>query len=96
VDAEKKSKALIDEVLRSYATGSDSSMVDVHNSCSWSRSEVVVLSKEMSSAGDHVKDERGTSVPSQRLSSGELAFLAQEVCPSASDSWESLASGSDL
>jgi len=79
VDAEKKSKALLDEVLRSYATGNDSSVVDIHNSTSWSRTEAVVLSKEMSSAGDHVKDERGTSVPSQRLSSGELAFLAQEV-----------------
>jgi hypothetical protein len=79
VDAEKMSKSLIDEVLRSYATGNDASMVDIHNSSSWSRTEVVVLSKEMSSAGDHVKDEHGMSVPSQRLSSGELAFLAQDV-----------------
>jgi hypothetical protein len=79
VDAETKSKALIDEVLRSYASGNDSSMVHIHNSTSWSRTEVVVLSKEMSSAGDHVKDDQGRSVPSQRLASGALAFLAQDV-----------------
>jgi alpha-mannosidase len=79
LDAEKESKALLGEVLRSYATGNDASTVDVHNSSSWSRTEVVVLPKEMSLAGDHVKDERGGSVPSQRLSTGELAFLAQQV-----------------
>jgi alpha-mannosidase len=50
-----------------------------HNSTSWSRTEVVILSKEMSASGDHVKDGRGLSVPSQRLSTGALALLAHEV-----------------
>jgi len=40
---------------------------------------VVVVPKELSIAGDRVQDERGVSIPSQRLSSGELAFLAKEV-----------------
>ncbi len=79
VDAEERSKALLGEVLHNYATAKDASMVDIHNSNSWPRTEVVVLSKEMSSASDHVKDEHGTSVPSQRLSTGELAFLARDV-----------------
>ncbi|GGG69320.1 glycoside hydrolase family 38 C-terminal domain-containing protein [Edaphobacter dinghuensis] len=79
VDAESMSKALLDEVLKSAGAGSDATAIDVHNSTSWPRSELVVLSAAMSAAGDHVKTERGVSVPSQRLSSGELAFVARDV-----------------
>jgi alpha-mannosidase len=79
VDAENRSKSLLDEALKSAGLGSDASMIDVHNSTSWPRSELVVLSAAMSAAGDHVKTEHGGSVPSQRLSSGELAFLAHDV-----------------
>jgi hypothetical protein len=39
----------------------------------------VVISKDRSLGKDHVKNEHGTSVPSQRLSTGELAFLAENV-----------------
>lgn len=78
-NAEMKSSTLLDEALRANATGNDGSTIDVHNSCSWSRTEVVILSKEKSSSGDHVKNEHGASVPSQRLSTGELAFVAQHV-----------------
>lgn len=81
VDAEKDSKSLLEDVLRLHATGKDASVIDVHNTSSWPRTEVVLLSKEMSSAGDHVKDEKGTSVASQRLSTGELALLAKNVPP---------------
>ncbi len=79
VDAENESKKLLDGVLDAYASESDSSSVDVHNTCSWQRTEVVVISKERSTGKDHVKSEHGTSVPSQRLSTGELAFLAEGV-----------------
>jgi alpha-mannosidase len=79
VDAENESRRLLDGVLEAYASESDSSNVDVHNTCSWPRTEVVLISKEKSLGKDHVKDEHGTSVPSQRLSTGELAFLAENV-----------------
>ena len=79
VDAENESKKLLNGVLDAYASESDSSSVDVHNTCSWPRTEVVVISKERSLGKDHVKNEHGTSVPSQRLSTGELAFLAEGV-----------------
>jgi alpha-mannosidase len=42
---------------------------------------VIVISKQRSLGKDHVKNEHGTSVPSQRLSTGELAFLAENVPP---------------
>ena len=79
VDAENESKRLLDEVLDAYGSDGDSSNVDVHNTCSWPRTEVVLISKERSLGKDHVKNEQGTSVPSQRLSTGELAFLAENV-----------------
>jgi alpha-mannosidase len=79
VDAENESKGLLDGVLDAYASESDSPSVDVHNTCSWPRTEVVLISKERSLGKDHVKNEHGTSVPSQRLSTGELAFLAENV-----------------
>jgi hypothetical protein len=79
VDAENESEKLLDAVLEAYAKERDSSDLDVHNSCSWPRTEVVLVSKERSQGKDHVKNEHGTSVPSQRLSTGQLAFLAENV-----------------
>jgi alpha-mannosidase len=79
VDAENESKRLLDGVLDAYARARDSSDVDVHNTCSWPRTEVVLIPKEKSLGKDHVKNEHGTSVPSQRLSTGELAFLVENV-----------------
>jgi alpha-mannosidase len=79
VDADNQSKKLLDGVLDAYASKSDGSSLDVHNSCSWSRTDVVLISQEQSLGKDHVKNEHGTSVPSQRLSTGELAFLAENV-----------------
>jgi hypothetical protein len=87
VDAENESKELLDGVLDAYAIESDRSSVDVHNTCSWPRTEVVVISKEKSLGKDHVKNEHGISVPSQRLSTGELAFLAENVPALASASF---------
>jgi alpha-mannosidase len=81
VDAENQSKKLFEKVLDAYASEKGSSNVDVHNTCSWPRTEVIVISKERSLGKDHVKNEHGVSVPSQRLSTGELAFLAENIPP---------------
>lgn len=56
-----------------------SGVIDVYNTLNWTRSEVVLLSPEQSKAGDRIEDEKGRTVASQRLSSGELAFLAEDV-----------------
>src|SRR5713226_7396137 len=79
VNAQKQSEDLLADVLRAHQSSTHSASIDVHNSTSWPRTEVVVLAKELSSAGDHVKNDRGVPVPSQRLSTGELAFLADDV-----------------
>jgi hypothetical protein len=57
--------------------------IDVLNTLSWLRTGLVTLSKELSAAGDRVTDDKGNAVPSQRLASGELVFLARDVPPFA-------------
>ncbi|MBB5058022.1 hypothetical protein HDF16_002728 [Granulicella aggregans] len=76
VDAEKQSMDLLAQMLGTAGVGDG---IDVHNSASWARSELVVLSKEISAVGDQVKDGHGKLVASQRLSTGELAFWVEGV-----------------
>lgn len=77
LDADKQSRQLFSEVLGQTAANA----VDVYNTTSWPRTDLVVLSPEQSRAGDRVLDEQGNAVPSQRLSTGELAFVARNVAP---------------
>jgi alpha-mannosidase len=53
--------------------------IAVFNTLSWDRDGLVTLSKEQSKTGDRVLDEKGNEMPSQRLSSGQLAFMAKQV-----------------
>ena len=55
--------------------------LDVYNTGSRPRRDLIVLSKEQSPAGDRVEDEKGRQIPSQRLTSGELAIVADNVPP---------------
>jgi alpha-mannosidase len=53
--------------------------LDVVNTCSWERTDLVIVPAAMSASGDLVRDASGASVPSQRLRTGELAFVATAV-----------------
>ena len=64
VNADTDSRKLLQDVLHAYASGTDESAVDVHNTSSWPRSEIVLISKDISAGKDHVKNARGVSVPS--------------------------------
>jgi hypothetical protein len=79
VDAAKASKQLLDSSLGELSTDTYATTFEVHNSASWNRSEIVYLSRESSAAGDHVTNGSGQALPSQRLSSGELAILISDV-----------------
>lgn len=79
VNAKQQSEDLLANILRARPTSADGAAIDVYNSTSWPRSDVVVFSKELSAAGDHVQSDAGAPTPSQRLSTGELAFLASDV-----------------
>ena len=53
--------------------------LDVFNTTSWERTDVVKIPADVNVAGDRVVDDRGNPLPSQRLSTGELAFLLKDV-----------------
>jgi alpha-mannosidase len=55
--------------------------VDVYNTTSWPRTDLILIPREDSDPGDLVTDARGQTVPSQRLSTGELAVLVHDVPP---------------
>jgi hypothetical protein len=78
LDADAESRTLLNQA-RGGTVPADASAVDVFNTASWPRTDLVTLPKE--APGDAVKDERGQPVPSQRLATGELVFLAQSVPP---------------
>lgn len=53
--------------------------VDVYNTVSWPRTDIVYVPASLSKRGDLVKNSSGKPVLSQRLSTGELAFIAEQV-----------------
>jgi hypothetical protein len=80
LDADAQSRQL----LAAATAGNDdekpaAAAIDIFNTSCWPRTDLVVLSKEQSAVGDVVTDSTGQPVPSQRLSTGELAFLAKNV-----------------
>jgi hypothetical protein len=82
IDAHKQSNELLDKAARMRGVRSGNAIaVDVYNTSSWQRTDLVILSGKMAAAGDVVKTTAGDMVPSQRLASGELAFLATDVPP---------------
>lgn len=72
------SDALLKDVTQSV-TKQRSAATDVYNTASWDRDGLVLLSPDQSAVGDLVQDAEGNPVASQRLASGELAFVAHEV-----------------
>ena len=82
IQADAQTRQLLADALGMKTGNSktgDSTAIDVYNTTSWARTGLVVLSKQQSAAGDRVSDVQGQPVPSQRLRSGELAFLACDV-----------------
>ncbi|MBN1507172.1 MAG: hypothetical protein JW955_10025, partial [Sedimentisphaerales bacterium] len=77
--ADRQSRELLTTATAWTDSGGPSGAVDVFNALSWPRTELATLSKELSTAVDRVTDEEGKTVPSQRMSSGELVFLAKVV-----------------
>lgn len=57
--------------------------VDVYNTASWARTEVVLVPRELSEGCDAAVDPAGSPVPTQRLAGGELALLVSELAPFA-------------
>ncbi|MBE3069777.1 MAG: hypothetical protein IMZ66_06030, partial [Planctomycetes bacterium] len=84
LDADTQSRELLAASLAGGGAAAGKA-VDIFNTCAWTRTDLVVLPKDLApaGAGDAVKDADGRPVPSQRLSTGELALLARDVPPLA-------------
>jgi len=84
-DADAQSRKLLSAALARRRGGGKKdenvAAIDVYNTCSWPRTDLVVLPLEMKLPGDAVKAPDGRAVPSQRLATGQLAFLARDVPP---------------
>jgi hypothetical protein len=78
VDADRQSKDLLKAALPPNKTTAD---IDVYNTTQWERSDLAVVPRDL--GGESVTDAQGQPVPCQRLATGELAFLAQQVPPFA-------------
>ena len=86
LEADRQSRELLSKALASPTKpGAEVSTreiaVDVHNTSSWPRTDLVIFSKAQSSFGDHVEDAAGKRVAAQRLVSGEFAIVAADVPP---------------
>lgn len=75
LDADRQSRELLAQAVPQVASGS--SDINVYNTTQWKRTDLAVVPPSI--GGNSVLDERGRPVPSQRLASGELVFLAKDV-----------------
>jgi alpha-mannosidase len=88
-EADDRTRTLLDDALAPATDKSSGALgpvegpsgggVAVFNTQSWTHGGLVTLSKSESMPGDRVTDDKGEDVPAQRLSTGELAFLASDV-----------------
>ena len=84
LEADTQSQKLLSDSLAKHRSSAKKvTAIDVFNTCSWARTDLVVLPKGLIVAGELIKDVDGKSVNSQRLSTGELAFLARDIPPFA-------------
>jgi alpha-mannosidase len=83
VNADQKSRALLERVV-----GGDGQVdrapieaIDVYNTNSWPRTDLVMLQTDPPMAGQVVKDRGGKVIPSELTPGGQLVFLAADVPP---------------
>ncbi len=88
-EADDRSRELLDEALAPATDKSNGALgpadgpanggIAVFNTHSWKHGGLVTLNNAESSHGDRVIDDQGKDVPAQRLSTGELVFMASDV-----------------
>ena len=84
-EADRRTRALLESAAApdGAADGAVPGAIDVFNTLAWTRTALVTVPAAMSAAGARVLDPRGEPVPSQRLASGALVFLARNMPPLA-------------
>ena len=79
IAADTSSHALLKRALADSMAARSDSTFWVTNTQSWPRTDLVILPGDKSRSGDAVVDELGATVPSQRLSTGELAVFIKDL-----------------
>lgn len=78
LDADSMSRTLLERAAGDMDSGN---ALAVYNTNSWPRTDVIFLTRSQSAAGDLVLDKTGNVLPSQRLSTGELAVRIEDLAP---------------
>jgi alpha-mannosidase len=81
IESDRQSRALLQQVAARRSGETVSGAVDVVNTCSWTRTGLVVIPAVHLGGLKGLKDQAGNKVAVQRLSTGEIAFLAEDVPP---------------
>ena len=80
LNADRLSKQLMEDIGGINAGTSEKiESLDVFNTTSWERTDIVKIPADVPVSGDRVVDAHGTPLPSQRMSTGELAILIKDV-----------------
>jgi alpha-mannosidase len=81
IEALKQSNDLINSALEANSVSplSPVKRIEVVNTHSWSVTDIVTIPSEMNLSGIRITDLSGKVVPSQKLSSGEVVFIAENV-----------------
>jgi hypothetical protein len=81
-DASRQAAELLDRALPDFPDdNAPISAIDVFNTCSWSRSDLVTLDASMKLAGQRITTAVGKPVLTQQLSNGDVVFWAADVPP---------------
>lgn len=83
LEADRRSRELLERVAPRSAASGVVAELDVFNSTSWPRTELVRVDPSLRLVGDRVLDPQGNPVPSQRLTDGSLVFLVTDAPPLA-------------
>jgi alpha-mannosidase len=78
IHSKKESEELIEKAIAPFRDTAAPTF-SVVNTLSWERNGIVTLTKQQSRFGDAVVDEKNNPVLAQRLSTGELIFLAEHI-----------------
>jgi hypothetical protein len=82
LDGETETQKLLADALATRGPAPETiTAIDVFNTASWARTDLVTLPQTMKLAGNLVKNDHGELAPSQRLASGELLFIARDIPP---------------
>lgn len=79
LDAQKVAEESIVAAVSRPASSNEVEAIQVFNTLSWNRSDLIRIPKMMKVKGQRIFDDKGSEVPGQLLSTGELAFVARDI-----------------